>query len=79
MLRSTVAGVVALQLLAGCASPVIQWAMPPEEYLADCPIPMDPIPTNGDLARRDAARKAALEACNAQLAALRAWSAKGTK
>jgi len=39
---------------------------------------MDPIPTNGDLARRDAARKAALVRCNDDKAALREWARQGT-
>lgn len=66
-------------LLAGCATaPEIQVLVPPAELLADCPIPMDPIPTNGDLARRDAARKAALVRCNNDKAALREWARQGT-
>lgn len=67
--------------LAGCGTqpPQYVWALPPAALLEDCPIPMDPIPTNGDLARRDAARKAALERCNADKAALREWAdSKGT-
>ena len=66
--------------LVGCsAQPRLVLIPPPAELLADCPIPMGPIPTNGDLARRDAARKAALEACNADKAALREWASKGTQ
>ena len=64
--------------LAGCGTTQYVLTPPPAELLADCPIPMDPIPTNADLARRDAARKAAIEACNDDKAALREWASKGT-
>lgn len=74
MLRSALAGALVAPLMGCAMQPTITWAPPPQELLADCPIPMDPIPTNGDLARRDAARKAALEACNADKAALREWA-----
>lgn len=76
MLRSTFIGALVSPLIGCAMQPTIQWARPPDELLADCPIPMDPIATNGDLARRDAARKAALLACNADKAALRAWAEK---
>jgi hypothetical protein len=75
MLRSTILGALVAPLLGACMTvPTIQWAPPPHELLLDCPIPNGPIPTNGDLARRDAARKAALVACNADKAALREWA-----
>ena len=74
MRRNALIGVLLAPLLGCSLQPTIQWARPPEELLADCPIPMDPIATNGDLARRDAARKAALLQCNADKAALREWA-----
>lgn len=72
--------VLAALLLCGCgATTQYLLALPPAELLQDCPIPMDPIPTNADLARRDAARKAALVSCNDDKAALREWArSKGT-
>lgn len=77
MLRSVLAGALVAPLIGCAIQPTIAWAPPPQELLLDCPIPMYPIPTNGDLARRDAARKAALVACNADKAALREWASKG--
>ena len=74
MLRNAFVGALVAPLFGCAMQPTIAWAPPPNELLADCPIPMDPIPTNGDLARRDAARKAALVACNADKAALREWA-----
>jgi hypothetical protein len=80
MLRSRALGAFLALSLVGCSTtPSIQWAYPPAELMADCSIPMTPIPTNGDLARRDAARKAALVACNADKAALREWASQERK
>lgn len=78
MRPSALWGVLVAPLIGCSTAPTIEWAPPPHELLQDCPIPMDPIPTNGDLARRDAARKAALVRCNADKAALREWAKKGT-
>lgn len=74
MRRNALVGALVAPLIGCSTQPTVTWAPPPQEFLADCPIPMDPIPTNGDLARRDAARKAALVACNTDKAALREWA-----
>lgn len=76
MLRKAFLGALVAPLVGCAMQPTISWAPPPRELLEPCHIPMDPIPNNGALARRDAARKAALLACNADKAALREWSAK---
>ena len=76
MLRNAFIGALVAPLMGCAVQPTIDWAPPPKELLEPCPIPMDPIRTNGELARRDAARKAALEACNADKAALREWAAQ---
>ena len=68
----TPAALLAALLLASCAA--VSPPLPAPEWLADCPVPSGPVPTNGALAERDQARGFALRACNNDKAALRAWA-----
>lgn len=76
MIRRVVTAGVAilalLPLLTGCAERLV-YATPPVELLADCPKPAPVIETNGELAQAYVLRGHALDLCNADKAALRAW------
>lgn len=61
-----------LPLLSGCAERLV-YATPPVELLADCPKPSPVIETNGALAQAYVLRGHAIDLCNADKAALRAW------
>lgn len=52
----------------------VERVLPPEELLMDCPAPNGLLKTNRDLAQRALDLKQSLALCNADKAALRAWS-----
>ena len=81
--RGILAGLCGASLLAlgacGTLKPVAQISVPPADLLADCPEPSSDFRTNGDLAVGFVNMRGALRRCNADKAALRAWTAEVTK
>lgn len=62
-------------ILAACASSPVPGpvALPPASLLEPCPVPQVTLGVNGDLVRGLRAFELALEKCNIDKAALRAW------
>lgn len=61
--------------IVGCAPrPVIEIHTPPDFLLAECPAPVFDGHTNGDLITHILGLRDSLSRCNADKAALRAWS-----
>ncbi len=80
LLRLPLAGLATLCLtlfLTACSAPVL--LTPPESLLADCAHAAPPTGrTNADLADYVLREQGALDECNTDKAALRAWAAGGT-
>jgi hypothetical protein len=63
-----------LALLTGCSTVKYVREAPPAELLADCPVPVIQVKTNGQLAVTAIALQQALVACNIDKESLREWA-----
>lgn len=77
MCKKLLAGLLGLFLTA-CSTTKYVRELPPPELLADCPVVVEQLKTNGGLAATILDYRASLSTCNIDKESLRKWADDGT-